>query len=58
MCTICVPGSHRGQKRALDTLKLKLPVIVSHLLQAETGSSASIGAFQSLALSPAAEFIL
>lgn len=32
MCTICVPGSHRGQKRAWDTLKQKLPVIVSHLL--------------------------
>jgi hypothetical protein len=57
----CVPGAHRGQKRALDTLNLKLQVIVSHLLWVlgtEPGSSASLGAFQPLALSPAPKFVL
>lgn len=30
MCTMCVPGAYRGQKRALDPLQLMLQIVVSH----------------------------
>lgn len=29
-CTIYVPAAYKGQKRALDTLKLALQMVVSH----------------------------
>lgn len=30
LCSICVPGIHGGQKRALDALELELGIVVNH----------------------------
>ena len=30
MCTMCMPGAHGGQKRALDLLELQLWMLESH----------------------------
>jgi hypothetical protein len=32
VCTTCIPGAHRGQKKAkaLDPLELKLQMVASH----------------------------
>lgn len=30
LCTTCVPSAHNGWKRALDSLKLELWIIVTH----------------------------
>ena len=30
LCTICIPAAQRGQKRASDSLKLELQMVVSH----------------------------
>lgn len=32
VCVTCVPGTHRGQKWALDALELKLQMFVRHYL--------------------------
>jgi hypothetical protein len=29
LCIMCMPGTHRGQKKALDSLKLELQTVVS-----------------------------
>ena len=38
MCTMWVPGAHRGQKRALDHLELELQMAVSHHVGARTSA--------------------
>jgi hypothetical protein len=30
MCNMCVPGIHRGQKRASDPLELEFQMVLSH----------------------------
>lgn len=34
MCT-CVPGAHRAQKRESNSLKVELPMVISHHMDAE-----------------------
>jgi hypothetical protein len=36
LCTMYVPGAQGGQKRALDSLELKLQTVVSHSVGAGT----------------------
>lgn len=35
MCTTCMTGTHEDQKKASDSLELKLQVIVSHHMDSE-----------------------
>lgn len=30
ICTMCIPGSHEGQKKVLNPLEVELPMVVSH----------------------------
>lgn len=34
MCTTCVFGAYRGQKKAFNTLELELPMVMSLLMDA------------------------
>lgn len=34
LCTACVPGARRGQKRVLEPLGLELLVVMNHLVGA------------------------
>jgi hypothetical protein len=38
MCTICMLGAYRGQKRVFDPLKLKLGMVMSHHVGARSQS--------------------
>lgn len=31
ICTTCIPGVHKGQKRRMDFLALKLQTVVNHV---------------------------
>lgn len=56
MCTTFVSGAHRGQKKASDSLKLGLWIIVSHHVSAEHRTQflcKSGMRFEPLAISPA-----
>lgn len=53
LCTICLPGSHGGQKRASDPLRLELQGALScHVLWMEAGSLGSSRAPDHWATSP------
>ena len=48
MCTMCVPGTQRGQKRALDPLELELQLCVLRTKSRSPATAASITAESSL----------
>ena len=41
LCITCMPGAHRGQKRASDSLELELQMVVSHCVARSLRSSES-----------------
>lgn len=45
LCTICIPGAHRNQKKKLDPLELELQeIVLSHhvALRIEPGTSGRV----------------